>query len=171
MNRSGGNPSPAGAGELARRASAGRRGHGPRTQSPSAALPQGPLRLRRLPQRRPSPALDPAPAPDHFSVAARSFWADDRKNDERLSSQTRHVVAGHCGILAPLPGIDCRPPKPKTKCVNHSSKMLVSQLSWTHTDCDDSEFEKFAAIYKNQNGDTMPITVDNPTGKQVQFNP
>jgi len=39
-------------------------------------------------------------------------------------------VAGHCGILAPLPGPDRRPPKPK--CVNHFIKILVSQLTWTH---------------------------------------
>jgi hypothetical protein len=28
------------------------------------------------------------PAPNQFSVAARTIWADDRKDDERLSSQT-----------------------------------------------------------------------------------
>ena len=70
--------------------------------------------------------------PDHFSVAAQPIWADDRKDDERFSTRTRTVVAGHRGILGSLSGIDCRPPKPIAKCVNHFSKMLVSQLSWTH---------------------------------------
>ena len=51
----------------------------------------------------------------------------------RKSSQSRHPVASHCGILAPLPGLDCRPPKPK--CVNHFTKNLVSQLTCTHKSC------------------------------------
>jgi hypothetical protein len=36
----------------------------------------------------------------------------------------------HRGILAPLPGPDRRPPKPK--CVNHFIQKMVSQLTWSH---------------------------------------
>lgn len=39
-------------------------------------------------------------------------------------------MAGHCGILAPLPGLDRH--SPKQKCVNHFSKNLVSKLNWAH---------------------------------------
>jgi len=35
-------------------------------------------------------------------------------------------MAGHCRSLAPLPGFDYRPSKPKTKCVNHFTENLVS---------------------------------------------
>jgi len=43
-------------------------------------------------------------------------------------------VAGLRGIPAPLPGIDRRPPKPKTNVAASFSKMLVSQLTRTHAD-------------------------------------
>jgi hypothetical protein len=43
------------------------------------------------------------PVPDHFSIAAPPVRSDDRKNGEGTSAQPRHPVAGHCGILAPLP--------------------------------------------------------------------
>jgi len=39
-------------------------------------------------------------------------------------------VADHCGILAPLPGLDPHPPKQKS--VNPFSKNLVSQLNCAH---------------------------------------
>jgi hypothetical protein len=45
-------------------------------------------------------------------------------------------VAGHCGSLAPLPGTDRCPSKPKTKCVNHFSQNMVSQLTRSHSDGD-----------------------------------
>src|ERR1017187_6663072 len=86
----------------------------------------------RSAERTAPPALDQTPAPHHFPVAALPVRSDDWKNDEWLSPRTRHVVAGHCGILAPLPGIDRRPSKQETKCVNHFSINMVSQLNWTH---------------------------------------
>jgi hypothetical protein len=67
-----------------------------------------------------------------FPVAVPPVRSDDRENDERHSPQTRHVVADHGGKLAPLPEADGRPAKPKTKCVNHFAKMLVSQLTGSH---------------------------------------
>ncbi len=39
----------------------------------------------------------------------------------------------HCGILAPRPGADRRPSKPKTKCVSHVFKLLVPQLNRAHS--------------------------------------
>jgi len=41
-------------------------------------------------------------------------------------TQTRHVMAGHGGILAPLPGTDFRSAKPKPKSVSQFSGKLVS---------------------------------------------
>jgi hypothetical protein len=46
-----------------------------------------------------------ATLPGDFSVAAAAVRSDDRRNRERTSSPPRHVVAGHRGILAPLPGL------------------------------------------------------------------
>jgi len=69
---------------------------------------------------------------NHFPVAARPVRSHDRENDEWPSPQTRHGVAGHCGSLAPLPGTDYHPSKPETKCVNHFTQMLVSQLTRSH---------------------------------------
>jgi hypothetical protein len=83
-------------------------------------------------KKRATTALVPTPVPCHFPVAAPAVRGDSRENDERLSPQTRHGVAGHRGSLASLPGTDCRPSKPGTKCVNHYYEMLVSQLSWAH---------------------------------------
>jgi len=42
-------------------------------------------------------------------------------------------VAGHRGILAPLPGTDYCPSKPESKCVNRFCQMLVSQLTRSHS--------------------------------------
>ena len=78
------------------------------------------------------PALGQAPAPNDFPIAARPVRSDSRENDEWHSPPTRHGVAGHGGSLAPLPGTDCRPPKPETKCVNHFSENMVSQLTRSH---------------------------------------
>jgi NCAIR mutase (PurE)-related protein len=36
----------------------------------------------------------PLPAPNHFSVAARTVWADDRENDERLAVKNSRIAAG-----------------------------------------------------------------------------
>jgi RHS repeat-associated protein len=83
---------------------------------------------------RPTAVLHQTPAPDHFPVAAPPVRSDSRENDEWPSPQTRHGVAGHCGSLAPLPGTDCCPSKPETKCVNHFSENMVSQLTWSHRD-------------------------------------
>src|SRR6266404_9989678 len=74
----------------------------------------------------PTTALDLAPAPNYFPVAAPGFWADDRKHGERTSPPHRHTVASDCGNLAPPPGTDLGPPKPKTKSVNHFTDILVS---------------------------------------------
>ena len=76
------------------------------------------------------PADDPTPAPNHFPVAAPTVRSDARKNGEWTSPPSRHPVARHGGILAPLPGTDRHPPKPK--CVNHFFQNLVSQLNWPH---------------------------------------
>ena len=64
------------------------------------------------------------------SRACGGSWWPRRRNAFGLSPPPRHPVAGHGGILAPLPGLDRRPPKPK--CVYHFTKNLVSQLTWTH---------------------------------------
>jgi FRG domain-containing protein len=39
----------------------------------------------------------------------------------RSSTQTRHALAGHCGILATPPGLDCHSPKQNRKCVTDFS--------------------------------------------------
>ena len=72
-----------------------------------------------------------------FSVAPPAVWSDAGKNGERTSPRSRHPVAGHGGILAPLPGLDRRPPKPKW--VNHFSKNLVAKLKNAHKDGSCSE--------------------------------
>ena len=69
---------------------------------------------RRRPRRRPTLALNLAPTPIHFPVAAPPVWADSRKHGEGRSPLSRHPVAGHRGSLAPLPGPDHRPAKPET---------------------------------------------------------
>jgi hypothetical protein len=79
-------------------------------------------------------ALDQTPAPNHISVAARPVRSDDREDDEWLSSPTRRVVADRRGIMALLPDTDRLPSKPETNCLNRFTKMLVSQLTWTHKD-------------------------------------
>jgi hypothetical protein len=73
---------------------------------------------------------DIAPATGNFPVAPPTVPSDDRKCDEWTSAQSRHRLAGHCGILAPLPWLDRHSPKPK--CVNHFSKNLVSRLNRPH---------------------------------------
>ena len=72
------------------------------------------------------------PAPNHFPIAGLPVRSDSRENDEWSSPQTRHGVAGHCGSLAPLPRTDYCSPKPETKCVNHFSENMVSQLARSH---------------------------------------
>jgi len=105
-------------------------GHHPRFESPTPPMSQRSDRLRGLPRCRPAAAVEPAATQTNFWVAAPAIWSDDRRNSQRTSTQPRHSVAGHCGILAPLPGPDRRPPK--QKCVNHFYKNLVSKLNWPH---------------------------------------
>lgn len=80
---------------------------------------------------RASPAaLDPAPAPIHFSLAAPPVRGDGRKHGEWTSPQSRLPVAGRVGILTPLPGPGRHPPKPK--CVNRVSDNMASQFNNAH---------------------------------------
>src|SRR5208283_1908429 len=109
------------------------RDFGPRTQPSLPALSQRPHRLRCLPRRRATIALDLAPTRNHFPIAAPGFWADDREHGEGTSLPGRHSVAADGGNLAPPPGIDYRSPKPKPESVNHFSENLVSKLNRPHS--------------------------------------
>ena len=44
--------------------------------------------------------------PGDFSVAPQAVRSDDLECDKRTSAQSCHRLAGFCGILAPLPGVD-----------------------------------------------------------------
>jgi hypothetical protein len=90
-----------------------------------------------------------APAPKQFPVAVRTIWADDRKNDERLSSQIRHVVAGHRGIRAraTLPGIDCRPPKSVKRSREIGNFMIRNIQNIVHRSNNKAIYENNIPVY------------------------
>jgi len=75
---------------------------------------------------RPTTALELAPTSNHFPLAFPRLWTDDRNYAAAWSPMSGHLVASHRQSLAPPPGSDLRPAKPKTKSVNRLSGKVVS---------------------------------------------